>query len=100
MNKFGATVTAVSPISVVCRRATDRGNHRGDAGDKGVNQSETRETIDSYLPLVTSHTRAAAAGGRCGMSGLDANWGRLAPNGTNLGLFKIIFSTFWLADRI
>ena len=26
-------------------------------------------------------------------------WFRLAPNGTNLGLFKISFSTFWLAER-
>ena len=25
-------------------------------------------------------------------------WVRLAPNGTNLGLFKISFSTFWLAE--
>ena len=25
------------------------------------------------------------------------NWVKLAPNGTNLGLFKISFSTFWLA---
>ena len=25
------------------------------------------------------------------------NWVRLAPNGTNLGLFKTCFSTFWLA---
>ena len=24
------------------------------------------------------------------------NWVRLTPNGTNLGLFKITFSTFWL----
>ena len=26
------------------------------------------------------------------------SWLRLAPNGTNLGLFKISFSTFWLAE--
>ena len=26
------------------------------------------------------------------------NWVRLAPNGTNLGIFKISFSTFWLAE--
>ena len=26
------------------------------------------------------------------------NWVRFAPNGTNLGLFKISFSTFWLAE--
>ena len=26
------------------------------------------------------------------------NWVRLAPNGTNLGLFKISFSTFWLGE--
>ena len=28
----------------------------------------------------------------------QSNWVRLAPNGTNLGLFKISFSTFWLAE--
>ena len=27
------------------------------------------------------------------------NWVRLAPNGTNLGLFKIRFSTVWLAEH-
>ena len=26
------------------------------------------------------------------------NWVRLAPNGTNVGLFKISFSTFWLTE--
>ena len=26
------------------------------------------------------------------------NWVRLAPNGINLGLFKISFSTFWLGE--
>ena len=26
------------------------------------------------------------------------NWVRLAPNGTNLGFFKINFSTFWLFE--
>ena len=26
------------------------------------------------------------------------NWVRLAPNWTNLGLFKISFSTFWLGE--
>ena len=26
----------------------------------------------------------------------NPNWGRLAPNVTNLGLFQISFSTFWL----
>ena len=26
------------------------------------------------------------------------NWVRLTPSGTNLGLFKIRFSTFWLAE--
>ena len=29
---------------------------------------------------------------------LATNWVRLARNGKNLGLFKISFSTFWLAD--
>ena len=26
------------------------------------------------------------------------NWVRLAPNGTNLGLFKVSFNTFWLGE--
>ena len=30
------------------------------------------------------------------MSGVALNWVRLALNGTNLGIFKISFSTFWL----
>ena len=29
---------------------------------------------------------------------MHPNWVRLAPNGTNLGLFKISFSTFWLDE--
>ena len=33
-----------------------------------------------------------------GMSKFSPNWFRLAPNGTNLGLFKISFSTFWLGE--
>ena len=28
------------------------------------------------------------------------DWVRLAPNGTNLGILKIIFSTFWLVEPI
>ena len=32
------------------------------------------------------------------MSDLGQNWTRLTLNGTNLGLFKIIFSTFWLGE--
>ena len=30
------------------------------------------------------------------MSGVAPNWVRLASNGTNLGLLKLSFSTFWL----
>ena len=33
-----------------------------------------------------------------GMSNWHPNRVRLAPNGTNLGVFKISFSTFWLAE--
>ena len=29
---------------------------------------------------------------------LDSKWVRLAPNGTNPGIFQIRFSTFWLGD--
>ena len=32
------------------------------------------------------------------MSGLDSKWVKLTPNGTNLGLCKISFSTFWLGE--
>ena len=32
------------------------------------------------------------------MSSCDLIWVRLAQNGTNLGLFKISFSTFWLGE--
>ena len=35
-----------------------------------------------------------------GKSGLVPNWVRLAPNGTDLELFKISFSTFWLVEPI
>ena len=33
-----------------------------------------------------------------GMSGSALNLVRLAPDGTNVGLFKISFSTFWLGE--
>ena len=32
------------------------------------------------------------------MSIVPPNWARLASNGTNLGLLKINFSTFWLGE--
>ena len=32
-----------------------------------------------------------------GMAGVAQNRVSLAPNGPNMGLFKISFSTFWLA---
>ena len=34
-------------------------------------------------------------GGETGVSRLLPNWVRLAPHGTNMGLFKISFSTLW-----
>ena len=34
------------------------------------------------------------------MVGLASKWVRLAPNGTNLGPFKISFSIFWLAESV
>ena len=35
-----------------------------------------------------------------GMVCLALKWVRLAPNGTNQGLFKISFSTFWLCEKV
>ena len=45
-----------------------------------------------HRPDVTKPHYFTAA--QYGVSGLLPNWVRLAPNGTNLGLFKISFSTF------
>ena len=32
--------------------------------------------------------------------GAGRNWVRLAPNGTNMGLFKTSFRTFWLVLKL
>ena len=37
---------------------------------------------------------------KSGISWLPPNWVKLATNGTNLGLFKISYSTFWLFKAI
>ena len=34
------------------------------------------------------------------MSDLSRKWVRMAQNGTNLGLFRSVFSTFWFSRRI
>ena len=54
-------------------------------------------TINLYSPIRQRHSILAEPD-RQGCQIWHSNWVRLAPNGTNLGLFKISFSTFWLAE--
>ena len=56
-------------------------------------QSKLSVCIRSCAPRSTAWVMA-----RHTCHSLPPNWVRLAPNGTNLGLFKIRFSTFWLAE--
>ena len=49
--------------------------------------------------LEWEKTHTIVAGVRPGMSGMATNWDRLAPNESNLGLFKVIFSIFWLCKH-
>ena len=35
-----------------------------------------------------------------GISDLDTKWGRLTPNGMNLGFFRSDFSTYWLLSQM
>ena len=62
------------------------------------NQEDTSDELKSAMSitkvlLILSLFRVSIRDVRVGK-----NWVRLAPNGTNLGLFKISFSTFWLAE--
>ena len=54
--------------------------------------SPTGLTIMMYTSSLSDTTATTA----CQI--WHTNWVRLAPNGTKQGLFKISFSTFWLAE--
>ena len=50
------------------------------------------------LSLSSLGDSTAVTVSRLRVSGWAPNWARFSPNGTNLGLFKISFSTFWLGE--
>ena len=65
-------------------------------GEAQVRGEQTKTEPAEHISLHTvAHTaqRVSAAG----KSGAAPDQVRLAPNGTNLGLFKISFSTLWRA---
>ena len=59
-----------------------------------ISMSQTRPGVRGKTTVNTSHS--LIQGGQI----LHSNWIRLAPNGTNLGICKISFSTFWLGCQI
>ena len=51
----------------------------------------TRVTAGMFFLLDRGDKQAGLSPSRAGMGGLDPKWIRLAPNGTNPGLFQIRF---------
>ena len=56
--------------------------------------------LDTYYMCITMlnyvHMQITPDLTRAGMANLAYKLGQIGPNGTNLGLFKISFSTVWL----
>ena len=70
------------------RRYVDVLYPRGWVSTKEISYQIGRLTCTAtFIPQITP-----------GLANLASKVGQIGPNGTNLGLFKISFSTFWLGE--